>query len=183
MVILIRHIRLPRRVRRMTDGPLPGGYFFALEGKNDLPDTWMDSEDTEYPLIKVSLSELLKEGCKIWIGRASANPNADPGWKEVRSEEDVPPFASEWWDDYDGCTSHFIVSPFLPQFYVLPPSSRPEWRWKEWKDSKFRCPKCGIHEYVKVEDNKWTQDHRSPVHRVLQFLRCSLCDSALSVEE
>lgn len=36
-VFLVRHARLPLAVRRRTDGPLPGGRFWALDGAHDLP--------------------------------------------------------------------------------------------------------------------------------------------------
>lgn len=36
-VFLVRHARLARAVRRRTDGPVPAGRFWALDGAHDLP--------------------------------------------------------------------------------------------------------------------------------------------------
>ena len=107
---LIRHVNLPKSVRRVCDGPCAGGTFWALDGAHDLPPGPFAFGDLKFMIANGSL----------WMSDA-ANP---AGWMVVTSPSDLPNFQADWVDDYDACTVRRHVSPFMPQLFFVPRNRR-----------------------------------------------------------
>jgi hypothetical protein len=114
MVNLVRYRGVPESEKRAVDGPIPGGYFFTLENSGFFGENWEQMET-----ITVSLQELLANGYRVWVGKLDIE---NPDWKELHSEKDLPKFSIQ--------TTEKIaeVTPFLPQFYVLPRHLVQEWQ-------------------------------------------------------
>lgn len=113
--VLVRNTQLfagddPRKHKVL--GPEPGGTFWCLQGGNDLP---------PYSNINIAVAELgqLLRRCRVWVKEAGEGANL---WKELFSVGDLPEFSYKWRGDYDSLTARLVVSPFMPEFYVLPKS-------------------------------------------------------------
>ncbi len=100
-------------IYQLHQPPSAGGYFFALEGFNDLP-------EDEGIVVKMELTTMLKSGV-VYMADAE-----NPHWVRIFSEADVPHFSIEWRDNYEACTTTKVVLPFMPEFYFVPAHPMPE---------------------------------------------------------
>lgn len=129
---LIRHVALPGRLKRLTDGPCPGGTFWALLAAPDHvddgePDPWMRrahdiplwDEDPEAAV--ADLGELLAEGCLVWVAPAQRVTGGTVVWTRVRCLADLPHWTVRTVSDRSWCDGGTVteVLPWLPQFYVV----------------------------------------------------------------
>ena len=105
---LVRNTSLPKEIKTLCAGPVPGGIFWAFK-HNDLP---------RGRFVNADVPNLLKHG-KLWVGKAGY----DPDWKEITSIRDLPKFKAVFGDSYDSCMSGWFISPFMPQFYWVPNNS------------------------------------------------------------
>lgn len=104
---LIRHVDLPQNCKRVVNGPVAGGTFWALARANDLPPG---------PKAYADVPFLLKNGT-LWVTDAQASRP----WQQVTT---LPKFTRQGVDDYDACSSGIVVTPYLPQFYWVPSNVR-----------------------------------------------------------
>jgi hypothetical protein len=107
---LVRIIDFPDEVKHIHSGPVPGGTFWALKHHNDMYVFGHRS-------VEMELSYALKHA-RVWIQDAKS-----PGtWQEVTQENVrmLPRFQTHVTDDYDNLRLNITVTPFLPEFYVVP---------------------------------------------------------------
>lgn len=133
-VILVRHSRLSRSVKRLVLGPCQGGRHWALEGANDLP-WWGCDHGSPYDKSterrcsgkhpdahkqRVRLDRLLQAGCQVWVCLVGAAGQLTP-WRQIQGGADIP---ADWllragpeaWARYWG--EEEVPSPPALDFYV-----------------------------------------------------------------
>lgn len=116
MMKLIRVLNIPENRKRLINGPVPGGNFWAAKNGHDMV-IW---EDT--PKVEMELSYAL-EHALVWM-RSVLRDHGE--WTEdwtLITEENVsriPKFERFFWEHYEDKTYGVGVSPFMPEFYVLP---------------------------------------------------------------
>ena len=137
---LVRRSGLPPAVKRLSDGPVPGGRFWALQGAHDLP-----GDATEFA--SMLLADVFAQGGRVWVALAGTE-----NWQEIFSENSLPKFEVSVVDDYDAVRTEMVVRPFMPQFYVI-----------GIPDQKMipRCNNCG-HWFKKRIRTMWSGDSDCP---------------------
>jgi len=105
MTTLCRHVALPSAARRVVDGPVAGGTFWALAHANDLP---------RGPLAYADARFLLATGT-LWI----ADHRVSTGWTQVQDAAALRGFAAH--ADFNGAV---CFAPYLAQLYWVPANSR-----------------------------------------------------------
>jgi len=107
---LVRVIDFPDEVKHIHSGPVPGGTFWALKHKNDM-------FTFGHRTVEMEISYALKHA-RVWIQDAKS-----PGtWQEVTRENVhlLPRFQIHVTDDYHNLRLNITVTPFMPEFYIVP---------------------------------------------------------------
>jgi hypothetical protein len=111
MILLSRHVDLPANVKRVIDGPVAGGTFWALASANDCA---RDGDPVAYG----ELGFMIRNG-DVWMSPVCPG-DRKVTWTKLNSVQDAPKFTVGWTDNYEGCSTNMDVHPFLPQFYFVP---------------------------------------------------------------
>lgn len=119
--------------RFQSPGPCPGGYFWAAATAHDLP----LPRRADWVLLRADLDTLLQIGCRVWV----ADVQGLTRWELVASANLLPQYFTEGEDDYDACRSYSRYRPYLPEFYIVPPSPMPGWgasvnEWRQFRQEE-----------------------------------------------
>lgn len=98
----VRHTHLPADRKHVHLGPCPGGYFWALEGCNDLPKIGVK-------LAKID-AQFALENATVYMQDVE-KPNS---WERLLDVEKLKDFRTYYPNDV------IEVIPYMPEFYIVP---------------------------------------------------------------
>lgn len=86
-------------------GPQPGGYFWALKECNDLHSIHVQL-DTDFAFLHATVY--------------MQNAEKQNGWNKISDSKELEIFKSVWEDDSVNKCFHKYVTPYTPEFYIVP---------------------------------------------------------------